>query len=151
VTGDTEAAETAARHEGVNGSENAEQDARPPWTDAFSSPDELFTAFRNVDSLRGRQAGEIGELRRQLRDALAKVAFYEQSASPPPAITTASSPPTREAMGDPRDFGETPSGSMHELKLLLENVLNFGVLEQMNTTIHQIEDAKQLAKKVKDL
>jgi hypothetical protein len=45
----------------------------PTWQDEFDSVEELYERFRNLDRLRGRQANEVGLLRRQ-------VGLYERTA-----------------------------------------------------------------------
>jgi len=43
----------------------------PPWAGRFQSAEELWQEFQNVDTLRGRQANELGELRQQVAAAQA--------------------------------------------------------------------------------
>ncbi len=38
----------------------------PPWAERFQSVDEMWETFQNVDTLRGRQANELGQLRQQI-------------------------------------------------------------------------------------
>jgi hypothetical protein len=46
----------------------------------------------------------------------------------------------QDAQGDARDFGETPSGAMHQLRLILEDLLGFNAFADYRQILNQIED-----------
>ena len=82
-------AETAAPYEGPNGSENAEQEpARPEgleadagevpvWRQRFSTPEKMWEAFRNEQTVRGRLANLVGDLRAKNEELALRLVAHE--------------------------------------------------------------------------
>jgi len=57
----------SAPHSGHPAPDQGEQSFEgPAWQEAFQSPEEMWDRYRNIDHLRGRQANELGQLRRQV-------------------------------------------------------------------------------------
>jgi hypothetical protein len=81
--------ETAAERNGARVSENVEQEPGrpeglgpdavtvPSWRERFASPEELFEAFRNEQTRRGRLANELGEVRAENRELQEHVAAFQ--------------------------------------------------------------------------
>jgi hypothetical protein len=66
--------ETPARREGLSPA----ADAEPEWRERFSSPEELWVAYRNEQQVRGRLANELGKARALIHELDEELFAYEQ-------------------------------------------------------------------------
>jgi hypothetical protein len=87
VQGDADA---AADYAGPNGDENVKDEParlaadesgageEQSWSERFASPEELWTAFRNEQKVRGRLANELGKARALIEELEEQVEAFEQ-------------------------------------------------------------------------